>query len=96
MQLAQMDEQRRLLENNLKRCQFLFSHLVIRWTLRDDDDNDQKVINDDDHHDTDDTDDHDNDLWSLTRFLDLKKELSSFQREAEESDRVVNDFIKVN
>ena len=32
----------------------------------------------------------------LTRFLDLKKELSSFQREAEESDRVVNDFIKVN
>ena len=29
------------------------------------------------------------------RFLDLKKELSSFQREAEESDRVVNDFIKV-
>ena len=72
------------------------SHLVIRWTLRDDDDNDQKVINDDDHHDTDDTDDHDNDLWSLTRFLDLKKELSSFQREAEESDRVVNDFIKVN
>jgi len=47
VQLAQMDEQRRLLENNLK------------------------------------------------RFLDLKKELSSFQREAEESDRVVNDFIKV-
>merc|ERR1719397_1839755 len=43
VQLAQMDEQRRLLENNLK------------------------------------------------RFLDLKKELSSFQREAEESDRVVND-----
>ena len=32
----------------------------------------------------------------MTRFLDLKKELSSFQREAEESDRVVNDFIKVN
>ena len=29
------------------------------------------------------------------RFLDLKKELSSFQKEAEESDRVVNDFIKV-
>ena len=25
----------------------------------------------------------------------MKKELSSFQREAEESDRVVNDFIKV-
>jgi len=46
VQLAQMDEQRRLLENNLK------------------------------------------------RFLDLKKELSSFQKEAEESDRVVNDFIK--
>ena len=32
---------------------------------------------------------------TLVRFLDLKKELSSFQREAEESDRVVNDFIKV-
>ena len=31
----------------------------------------------------------------ISRFLDLKKELSSFQREAEESDRVVNDFIKV-
>ena len=31
----------------------------------------------------------------MSRFLDLKKELSSFQREAEESDRVVNDFIKV-
>ena len=62
----------------------------------DDDDDDKKVINDDDHHDTDDTDDHDNNFWSLTRFLDLKKELSSFQREAEESDRVVNDFIKVN
>merc|ERR1719430_1726766 len=31
---------------------------------------------------------------NLKRFLDLKKELSSFQREAEESDRVVNDFIK--
>ena len=32
----------------------------------------------------------------MVRFLDLKKELSSFQREAEESDRVVNDFIKVD
>ena len=35
-------------------------------------------------------------LYLLVRFLDLKKELSSFQREAEESDRVVNDFIKVD
>ena len=34
-------------------------------------------------------------MTRLVRFLDLKKELSSFQREAEESDRVVNDFIKV-
>ena len=32
---------------------------------------------------------------NLKKFLDLKKELSSFQQEAEESDRVVNDFIKV-
>eukprot|EP00091_Calanus_sinicus_P011335 TRINITY_DN25697_c0_g1_i1.p1 TRINITY_DN25697_c0_g1~~TRINITY_DN25697_c0_g1_i1.p1 ORF type:complete len:138 (-),score=32.38 TRINITY_DN25697_c0_g1_i1:36-449(-) len=31
---------------------------------------------------------------NLKKFLDLKKELRSFQREAEESDRVVNDFIK--
>ena len=35
-------------------------------------------------------------MTRLVRFLDLKKELSSFQREAEESDRVVNDFIKVD
>ena len=76
---------------------FFISSCDKRWSLRDDDDDDdKKVINDDDHHDTDDTDDHDNNFWSLTRFLDLKKELSSFQREAEESDRVVNDFIKVN
>jgi len=32
---------------------------------------------------------------NLKKFLDLKKEMRSFQREAEESDRVVNDFIKV-
>ena len=58
-----MDEQRRLLENNLKRCQFFLSHLVIRWSLRDDDDDDKKkVINDDYHHDTD---GHDNDFWSF-------------------------------
>jgi len=31
---------------------------------------------------------------NLKKFLDLKKEMRSFQREAEESDRVVNDFIK--
>jgi len=31
---------------------------------------------------------------NLKKFLDLKKELRSFQQEAEESDKVVNDFIK--
>jgi len=31
---------------------------------------------------------------NLKKFLDLKKEMRNFQREAEESDRVVNDFIK--
>ena len=32
---------------------------------------------------------------NLKKFLDLKRELSFLQHEAEESDRVVNDFIKV-
>ena len=32
---------------------------------------------------------------NLLKFLDLKRELSFLQHEAEESDRVVNDFIKV-
>ena len=32
---------------------------------------------------------------NLKKFLDLKKELSFLQHEAEESDRVVNDFIQV-
>ena len=33
---------------------------------------------------------------NLKKFLDLKRELSFLQHEAEESDRVVNDFIEVN
>ena len=33
---------------------------------------------------------------NLLKFLDLKRELSFLQHEAEESDRVVNDFIKVH
>ena len=33
---------------------------------------------------------------NLLKFLDLKRELSFLQHEAEESDRVVNDFIKVS
>ena len=32
---------------------------------------------------------------NLKRFLDLKQEFFSLQHEAEESDRVVNNFIKV-
>lgn len=32
---------------------------------------------------------------NLKKFLDLKKEFSYLQHQAEESDRVVNDFIKV-
>ena len=32
---------------------------------------------------------------NLKKFLDLKRELSFLQHEAEESDRVVNDFIEV-
>ena len=33
---------------------------------------------------------------NLLKFLDLKNELSFLQHEAEESDRVVNDFIQVS
>ena len=33
---------------------------------------------------------------NLKKFLDLKKEFSFLQYEAEESDRVVNDFISVS
>ena len=32
---------------------------------------------------------------NLLKFLDLKREFSFLQHEAEESDRVVNDFIQV-
>ena len=32
---------------------------------------------------------------NLRKFLHLKRELSSFQQEAEETDKLVNDFIKV-
>ena len=33
---------------------------------------------------------------NLLKFLDLKRELSFLHHEAEESDRVVNDFIQVH
>ena len=33
---------------------------------------------------------------NLLKFLDLKREFSFLQHEAEESDRVVNDFIQVS
>ena len=33
---------------------------------------------------------------NLKKFLDLKREFSFLQHEAEESDKVVNDFIKVS
>ena len=33
---------------------------------------------------------------NLKKFLDLKREFSLLQHEAEESDKVVNDFIKVS